>query len=672
MSTANLFPTLPNQSVGCGKPIVPSCDKAELLRKLLQSPLLPSPPTLALQIVDKTSQPECSAAEIIQLLSRDPAMCSKLLKTVNSAMFGLSRPVASVDRAVAIVGSNPLRSLVLGLTLPVIQMRMQLDEGMRAYWRTSLTGAIIARELARWRNLPAPEDEFVATLLRDLGMMVLRQFFKDAYQPVWNGGREILAQQQCDWEERHLGIDHAEVGAALLAQWGLPGEIVEPIRFHHHPELLQERSPALAQRASLLDLCGRLAQLEELAADTSLLHEVLTSVRHRYRLSRAALEDLLSVVRAHVQEFADVINVDIGKCPEFDHVLAAGCTELVRLAAESACSAMQRQSGSRLAIAARPGQSAANEELIGTVVTGSSELDGSSLWSGGIPIPRLTEEFLAKLAEPGGKFRVQHYRIERVLGRGAMGIVIKAHDPALGRHVALKFLSPDLSRRSWAIERFRLEAQISASIHHENVVSVYAVGELSGDPFMVMEYIEGDSLQARLDDSRIQTVADIARLGREIALGLSAAHKLRVIHRDIKPANILIENNTARARVTDFGLARILDHDFNLSQNGMLLGTPLYMSPEQADGKRLTSASDLFSLGSVLYTLCTRQLPFQAESMSGLLNAIATREPVPILELNSAIPPDLVKLIEKLHAKDPAHRVGSAEEVAEELLPFTA
>ena len=146
---------------------------------------------------------------------------------------------------------------------------------------------------------------------------------------------------------------------------------------------------------------------------------------------------------------------------------------------------------------------------------------------------------------------------------------------------------------------------------------------------------------------------EIARIGRETALGLAAAHEMRLIHRDVKPANLLVEDGKGGVRIADFGLARALDQNFKISQNGLLVGTPLYMSPEQVDGKPLTPASDLFSLGSVLYTLCTGQPPFAADSMSGILLAVAEKQPAPMRIINPEIPEWLARVIEKLHAKDP-------------------
>jgi eukaryotic-like serine/threonine-protein kinase len=198
-------------------------------------------------------------------------------------------------------------------------------------------------------------------------------------------------------------------------------------------------------------------------------------------------------------------------------------------------------------------------------------------------------------------------------------------------------------------------------------VTIFGIGELSGVPFLVMELVEGISLQDHLKAHRIFSPTEVARIGYQSALGLAAAHAMRLIHRDIKPANLLLDNSTQSIRITDFGLVRAVDQDFALSQCGNLLGTPLYMSPEQIDGKPLTTASDLFSLGSVLYTLGTGQVPFQAESLSQLLDAVAEQTPPPIQSRNPKFPRWLSQAIEKLHAKNPADRFSSASALAAHL-----
>ncbi len=279
----------------------------------------------------------------------------------------------------------------------------------------------------------------------------------------------------------------------------------------------------------------------------------------------------------------------------------------------------------------------------------------------------LPKDFFARLVEPGCKMRIQQYEINGVIGRGSMGIVLRAHDSGLARDVALKVMAPEWADSPVAHQRFAQEARFAAAIRHEHVVTIFAVTQFSGLPFLVMEYVPGTSLQDRLHSGAAFAVDEITRIGRQIALGLAAAHDLRLIHRDIKPANILLEHATQSVRITDFGLARAIDCDLNLSQQGVLLGTPLFMSPEQIDGQPLTPATDLFSLGSILYTLCAGGYPFPPTSLSKLLRSIAEDSPAPLRSRNSLVPAWLASLIEQLMAKDPADRIRSAAELAERL-----
>jgi CheY-like chemotaxis protein len=275
------------------------------------------------------------------------------------------------------------------------------------------------------------------------------------------------------------------------------------------------------------------------------------------------------------------------------------------------------------------------------------------------------KEFFARLERPNHEIKIQQYIVKGVIGKGAMGVVLRAHDAGLARDVALKVLTPALANCPVAHERFAMEARYAAAIRHENVVTIFAVSSFHGLPFLVMEYVPGKSLQDRLQEGERPDIDEIIRIGRQIASGLAAAHDLRLIHRDIKPANILLDKTTQSVRITDFGLARALDCDSSLSQDGLLLGTPLFMSPEQVDGKPLTPATDLFSVGSLLYTLCTGTYPFQSKPITKLLRSIVEAEPTPIQSLNPKVPDWLARVIQHLMAKAPGDRISSAATLAD-------
>ena len=228
--------------------------------------------------------------------------------------------------------------------------------------------------------------------------------------------------------------------------------------------------------------------------------------------------------------------------------------------------------------------------------------------------------------------RIGHYEVLEVLGRGGFGIVFRAFDEVLQRVVAVKVLAPTMAATSPARKRFLREARSSAQVRHENVVQVYAVEE-QPLPYLVMEFIPGETLQQRLDRTGPLDVPEVLRIGRQIAEGLAAAHAQGLIHRDIKPANILIEAGPAhRVKITDFGLARAAD-DASITQSGVVAGTPMYMAPEQAKGETLDHRADLFSLGSVLYVMCTGRPPFRASGTLAVLKRVCEDTPRPIREV---------------------------------------
>jgi serine/threonine protein kinase/WD40 repeat protein len=277
---------------------------------------------------------------------------------------------------------------------------------------------------------------------------------------------------------------------------------------------------------------------------------------------------------------------------------------------------------------------------------------------------RIDLGFLAPATQPGALGRIGHYEVLEVIGRGGFGIVLRALDAVLQRTVAVKVLVPELAATSPARKRFLREARAYAAVRHENVVQVYAVEE-QPLPHLVMEFIPGQTLQQLLDATGPLEVPEIVRIGRQIGAGLAAAHDNGLIHRDIKPANVLIEEGPARrVKLTDFGLARAAD-DASLTQSGTVAGTPLYMAPEQAKGEVLDHRADLFSLGSVLYVMCTGRPPFRASGTMAILRRVCDDTPRPIREIIPEAPAWLCELIGRLHAKDPAQRLQSAAAVVD-------
>ncbi len=276
----------------------------------------------------------------------------------------------------------------------------------------------------------------------------------------------------------------------------------------------------------------------------------------------------------------------------------------------------------------------------------------------------LSLDFLAPTDDPAMLGRVGVYEIAGVVGRGGAGIVLKAFERSLNRYVAIKVLAPHLATSAAARRRFAREAQAAAAVVHEHIVPIHAVDEHLGLPYMVMRYVPGRSLHERLEKQGTLGLREVLRIGLQTASGLAAAHAQGLVHRDIKPANILLEHGVERVLLTDFGLARAVD-DASLTCSGVIAGTPQYMAPEQARGEAVDHRTDLFSLGSVLYAMCTGHSPFRAESTMGVLHRICHETPRPIREQNPDVPEWFERIVRRLHAKEPGRRFQSAAEVAE-------
>ncbi len=278
-------------------------------------------------------------------------------------------------------------------------------------------------------------------------------------------------------------------------------------------------------------------------------------------------------------------------------------------------------------------------------------------------------DFLAPPQAPGEMGRLGPYRVLKVLGQGGMGVVFLGEDVRLGRAVALKAMLPEMARKPAARERFLREARAAASLEHDHIVPIYQVDEDRGVPYIAMPLLKGLSLEDWLrrqegPGAAGVTLPQILKLGREIARGLAAAHARGLVHRDIKPANIWLDATAGgRVKILDFGLARGTAGEQNLTQSGAIVGTPAYMAAEQARGEKTDSRADLFSLGVVLYRLCTGRLPFRGDNTMSTLLALALETPPPPRQVNPATPQGLSDLVMKLLEKDPARRLATAQEV---------
>lgn len=266
--------------------------------------------------------------------------------------------------------------------------------------------------------------------------------------------------------------------------------------------------------------------------------------------------------------------------------------------------------------------------------------------------------------DPSMLGRLGGYEVSGVVGSGGMGVVLKGFDRSLDRTVAIKVLAPRLASSGAARRRFAREARAAATVLHPNVIVIHGVSNDGTLPFLVMPYLRGESLQRRLNRLGPLATEEVVRIAQQIAAGLSAAHGQGLVHRDIKPANILLEDGVDRVTITDFGLARAVD-DASMTRSGVIAGTPQYMSPEQARGDNVDARSDLFSLGSVMYAMCTGHPPFRAESSYGILRKITDTEPRSIRELQPQVPDWLERIISGLLSKCPDERFGTSVQVAD-------
>ena len=285
----------------------------------------------------------------------------------------------------------------------------------------------------------------------------------------------------------------------------------------------------------------------------------------------------------------------------------------------------------------------------------------------------MTERTVEPAGESPAAQRFGDYDLLQELGHGGMGVVFLARQRTADRMVALKLIRRDYLAqlsdkwRDEMMQRFRTEVRAAASVDHEHIVTVYEVGEVEGQPFFSMQYVPGTSLREILAKGPLENRV-AAKYLMPVARAIHSAHQQGVLHRDLKPGNLLIDSRSDRALVADFGLAKLLEADTEVTKAGVTLGSPPYMSPEQArDASHVTRAADVYSLGATLYHMLTGRPPLQAATVAETLCQVLQREPALPHELNAAVDRDLEAVCMKCLEKEPARRYASADELADEL-----
>ncbi|MEM9368875.1 MAG: serine/threonine-protein kinase [Planctomycetota bacterium] len=260
-------------------------------------------------------------------------------------------------------------------------------------------------------------------------------------------------------------------------------------------------------------------------------------------------------------------------------------------------------------------------------------------------------------------FTEDGYELIETIGQGGMGVVYKARERSLDRLVAIKVLAPTVANDSAAGQRFLREARTAASVVHPNIITIHAVSDKPPLPYLVMEYVEGVSLQQQLDSGSPISFANTIRIGRQMAAGLDAAHQNGLVHRDIKPANILLNARTGKVLLSDFGLA-LATGSSRYTSSGTLVGTAAYVAPETLEGSSLADhRSDLYGLGVVLYAMCSGDSPFQADTLLATIRRVAASDPPPLMEVRHDVPPWFSHLVMRLLDKEPDARFQTAAEV---------
>src|SRR5215472_7607054 len=302
--------------------------------------------------------------------------------------------------------------------------------------------------------------------------------------------------------------------------------------------------------------------------------------------------------------------------------------------------------------------------ISGTSIGSGTAIGQTEAWSVAVT-PRPSSEAASKGQLEPGTLLADRFEILQLLGQGGMGAVYKARDIELDRLVALKLIRPDLASHPEILRRFKQELILAREVTHRNVIRIFDLGQAQGIKFITMEYVEGRDLRGLIHEKGKMTPEEAVPIVKQIAAALEAAHHAGVVHRDLKPQNILVDKD-GRVYVMDFGIARSLETP-GMTQTGALMGTPDYISPEQAKGEKVDARSDLFALGIIFYELLTGNSPFRAETAMATMFKRTNERATPLAQLNLGVPGHLSDIVSKCLEINPEQRYQSARAIIDDL-----